>query len=99
MALRSWVESAGDGASDFPLENLPCGVFSEPGAPRRGVAIGAFVLDVAALERAGVIVLPGGPYLDAPRWNPLMGAGPAVWAALRARLTALLAEGAAERGR
>lgn len=46
-----------------------------------------------------MIVLPGGPYLDAPRWNPLMGAGPAVWAALRARLTALLAEGAAERGR
>ena len=99
MALRSWVESANDGANGFPLENLPCGVFSEPGgAPRCGVAIGAFVLDVAALERAGVIVLPGGPYLDAPRWNPLMGAGPAVWAALRARLTALLAEGAAERG-
>lgn len=99
MALRSWVAGANDGATDFPLENLPYGVFSaKGGAPRCGVAIGDFVLDVAALEGEGVITLPGGPYLHEPRWNPLMAVGPAVWAALRARLTALLAEGAAERG-
>lgn len=99
MALRSWIDSANDGTTDFPLENLPCGVFSADGdAPRCGVAIGDAVLDVAALERAGIIALPGGPYLHEPRWNPLMAAGRAVWAALRARLTALLAEGSAERG-
>ncbi len=98
MALRSWINSANGGATDFPLENLPCGVFSEEGeAPRCGVAIGDFVLDVAALERAGVIALAGGPLLQEPRWNPLMVAGPSVWAALRARLTALLAEGSTER--
>ncbi len=98
MALRSWVASANGGATDFPLENLPCGVFSvNGGAPRCGVAIGDFVLDVAALEAAGVLALDGGPLLGEPRWNPLMAAGPAVWAALRTRLTGLLAEGSAER--
>lgn len=98
MALGSWVESANGGATDFPLENLPYGVFStNGGAPRCGVAIGDFVLDVAALEREGVIALPTGPLLGEGRWNPVMAAGPAVWAALRARLTALLTEGASER--
>ena len=97
MVARSWVASA-NGATDFPLENLPYGVFSAAGeAPRCGVAIGDFVLDVAALEREGVIALAGGPLLQEPCWNPLMAAGPAVWTALRARLTALLSEGAAER--
>ncbi len=98
MAARSWVASANGGATDFPLENLPYGVFSVNGeAPRCGVAIGDFVLDVAALEAAGVIALAGGPLLGEGRWNPVMAAAPAVWAALRARLTALLADGAAER--
>jgi len=98
MALRSWVAGANDGATDFPLENLPYGVFStNGGAPRCGVAIGEFVLDVAALEAAATIALPGGPLLQDGRWNPLMAAGPAVWAALRARLTALLTEGSTER--
>jgi fumarylacetoacetase len=96
-AGRSWVASANGGATDFPIENLPYGVFSTAGtAPRCGVAIGDLVLDVAALEAAGVIALPGGPFLNEPRWNPLMAAGPKVWAALRARLTELLAEGAEE---
>ncbi len=98
MAAQSWVESANGGASDFPLENLPYGVFSvNGGAPRCGVAIGDFVLDVAALEAAGVIALVGGPLLREGRWNPVMAASPEVWAALRARLTALLAAGAEER--
>ena len=99
MARASWVDSANGGATDFPIENLPCGVFSTEGTPPRcGVAIGDCVLDVAALERAGIIALSGGPLLQEPRWNPLMAAGPAVWAALRARLGALLAAGAPERG-
>jgi fumarylacetoacetase len=95
---RSWVGGANDPEGGFPLNNLPCGVFSTHGtAPRCGVAIGDFVLDAAALEAAGLLALPGGPLLARPAWNGLMAAGPAVWAALRARLTALLAEGAAER--
>jgi fumarylacetoacetase len=92
--MRSWVPGANDPDGDFPLANLPCGVFSHAGGePRCGVAIGDFVLDVCALEEAGVLDL-GGPYLDVPFWNEVMEAGPAVWAALRERLTGLLAEGA-----
>lgn len=96
--IRSWVEGANRADSPFPLNNLPCGVFSAgTDEPRCGVAIGDFVLDVAGLEEAGLVSLGGGPLLDVPFWNEVMEAGPAAWAALRARLTALLAEGAAER--
>ena len=96
--VRSWVEGANAPDGPFPLNNLPCGVFSAgEAAARCGMAIGASVLDVAGLEAAGLLALPGGPFLDVPFWNRLMAAGPAVWAALRDRLVALLAEGAAER--
>ncbi|HRK43865.1 MAG TPA: fumarylacetoacetase, partial [Gemmobacter sp.] len=68
--IRSWVESANAAGCLFPLNNLPCGVFStEARAPRCGVAIGDFVLDVAGLEKAGLLSLDGGPLLDVPRWN------------------------------
>jgi len=98
--MRSWVTSANDERCPFPLNNLPCGVFATAGHKARcGVAIGDAILDVAALEREGVLVLDGGPYFERPAWNALMAAGPAVWAALRERLMALLAEGAGERGR
>ena len=96
--LRSWVDSANAPDHPFPLNNLPCGVFSLNGEdPRCGVAIGDFVLDVTALEEEGVLSLPGAPYLDVPFWNDVMEAGPDVWAALRERLMALLAEGSTER--
>ena len=95
MPARSWVDSANAASTDFPLANLPCGVFSTAGGePRCGVAIGDLVLDVAALESEGVIALGGGPYLNEPRWNPLMAAGPVVWAGLRDRLTELRKEDA-----
>lgn len=95
MALiRSWVESANAPDCPFPLNNLPCGVFSHgPGEPRCGMAIGGFVLDVTGLEEAGLLHLEGGPLLDVPFWNEVMGAGPAVWAALRDQVTAALREG------
>lgn len=48
-ALKSWVEGA-DGHPDFPIQNLPCGIFSRDGGVRRvGVAIGDFILDLATL--------------------------------------------------
>lgn len=95
MALiRSWVESANAPEGPFPLNNLPCGVFSRPDEePRCGMAIGDFVLDLAGLEAEGLIALSGGPLLDVPFWNEVMAAGPQVWADLRAQVTRLLAEG------
>ena len=95
---HSWVASANDPAGLFPLNNLPCGVFSQDGDdPRCGMAIGDFVLDVAGLEQAGVLDLDGGPLLDVPFWNEVMEAGPQVWADLRDQVTALLAKGSAAR--
>ena len=53
---RSWVATANGAGADFPIQNLPYGVFSTPdSAPRVGVAIGAQVLDLSALEDAGLI--------------------------------------------
>ena len=51
--LRSWVESANSPSSDFPIQNLPLGVFRPrggAGAPAIGVAIGDEILD---LRQAG----------------------------------------------
>jgi len=96
--LRSWVESANSPTGQFPLNNLPYGVFARGGdAPRCGVAIGDFIFDATAAEAAGLIALGGGPLLDEPVWNKVMAAGPDIWDSLRARLTALLSEGSAER--
>ncbi|OBY27858.1 fumarylacetoacetase [Leisingera sp. JC1] len=95
--LKSWVASANDANHPFPLNNLPYGVFSVEGDdPRCGVAIGDMILDMQAAEEAGLVQLGDAPLFDVPYWNDLMEEGPAVWAALRNRLTALLSEGAAE---
>ncbi|ATG37121.1 fumarylacetoacetase [Phaeobacter piscinae] len=94
---KSWVSSANSATHPFPLNNLPYGVFSVDGDdPRCGVAIGDMILDMQAAEEAGLIQLGDAPLFDVPYWNDLMEEGPAVWAALRERLTALLSDGAAE---
>jgi fumarylacetoacetase len=88
--MKSWVASANDAGSDFPLQNLPYGVFSREGeAARCGVAIGDRVLDLAALEGAGLLDVDG--CFARPVLNDFMALGPARWAAARARLIALLA--------
>ena len=93
--LRSWVVSANNGDTDFPLNNLPCGVFSVGGDdPRCGMAIGDCILDLAGLESAGLLTLAEDPVFDVPFWNEVMELGPDTWARLRAEVTALLAEGA-----
>jgi fumarylacetoacetase len=51
-ALSSWVESANEPGCDFPIQNLPLGIFRRKGAreaPRGGIAIGDQILDLAAL--------------------------------------------------
>ena len=51
---RSWVASA-NGHADFPLQNLPLGVFSSNGAmPRAGVAIGDHIFDLQVALEAGL---------------------------------------------
>jgi fumarylacetoacetase len=94
--MASWIESARD--SDFGLENLPLGIFSTSGGELRpGVAIGAFVADLAALVAAGAIDEPA--LAQTAVLNPFLAAGRARWSALRARLQSLFgpAASAAER--
>ena len=94
---RSWIKSANTPETDFPLNNLPYGVFSTDALEERcGVAIGDMILDMERAEEEGLISLTELPLFDVPFWNEVMEEGPAVWAALRARLTSILAEGAAE---
>src|SRR5262245_835787 len=53
--LESWVESANDPDTDFPIQNLPFGVFEIPDAeemPSIGVAIGDQVLDLSEVSEA-----------------------------------------------
>lgn len=101
-ATRSWVASA-NGHPDFPLQNLPLGIFSPAGAAARaGVAIGDRILDLAALAGSGLLAGEAVAAADAARGDALngllaLGAGPR--RALRRRLFALLADGAAERGK
>src|SRR6476660_3534994 len=83
--LKSWVESANDPASDFPIQNLPFGVFRRKGTkenPRGGVAIGDQVLDLAALG------IETGPTL-----NEIAAAGPSAWRRLRKQISKALSVG------
>lgn len=89
--LRSFIEV--DPSSDFPIQNLPYGVFFTPEQPdlRVGVAIGDFVLDLAALEAAGLLRVDGVANVFAkPSLNAFMTLGPKVWSKTRARISELL---------
>ena len=91
-ARQSWVESANDRASDFPIQNLPYGVFSErDGGKRIGVAIGDRILDLTALEKAGRLT-PGGDrtVCSGGTLNPLMALAQSVWQDTRRRIADLL---------
>ncbi|MEP0945004.1 MAG: fumarylacetoacetase [Rhizobiaceae bacterium] len=98
--MPSWIESANAAAGSFPLNNLPFGVYSQgDGAPACCTAIGDFVLDLARLERVGLIALEGGAIFDRDSLNDFMALGPDVWAQLRQTLIDILAEGADEQDR
>ncbi|MGX7706607.1 fumarylacetoacetase [Methylobacterium sp. Gmos1] len=98
--LSSWVPGA-DGHPDFPIQNLPLGVFSsDGGAPRAGVAIGDRILDLPGLLGAGLLSGEAARAVEAAEGgalNRLLALGAEPRRALRARLSALLREGSAER--
>ena len=89
---RSWIEAANDPAGDFPLQNLPTGVFRTDGHPQRriGVAIGDQILDLAAASAAGLLTPSVASTCEAPDLNPFLALGPVAWSGLRARLSELL---------
>ncbi|HKO54692.1 MAG TPA: fumarylacetoacetase, partial [Thermoanaerobaculia bacterium] len=95
MALKSWIDSANI-SPEFPLENLPLGVFRAGRRARIGVAIGDRILDLAAAFEDGLV------HEDAcarDSLNDLMARGRETSRALRARLIELLSEGSPDRHR
>jgi fumarylacetoacetase len=99
MTLKmSWVDSANSAETPFPLNNLPYGVFTDgSGDPHCGVAIGEMILDVTALEAAGMIGLGEDVFQDAT-WDLFMDLGAAAWAKFRDWLQSALAAGSAHEG-
>jgi len=93
-ALTSWVESAQQPGTDFPIQNLPFGVFQHGGGtPHLGIAIGDLVLDLHAAAAAGLFTpLPLGTEeaCGATTLNPLLALGRPVWRELRRRVSQLL---------
>ncbi|MFN3572942.1 MAG: fumarylacetoacetase [Phenylobacterium sp.] len=96
---RSWVASAQ--GSDFPIQNLPFGVFSPKGGrPRGGVAIGDRILDLSLAARSGLLSGEARAAAEAAAGetlNALLGLGAGPRRALRRRLSDLLTEGAPDR--
>jgi fumarylacetoacetase len=87
--LRSFIPV--DPASDFPIQNLPYGVFSANGlAPRLGVAIGEYVLDLWELAQDGRLDVCEPAVFAATSLNAFMALGPKVSTRTRARISELL---------
>ncbi|MEO8013665.1 MAG: fumarylacetoacetase [Polaromonas sp.] len=101
-ALRSWLASAHQAGTDFPIQNLPFAVFRRRGSTeafRGGVAIGDQIVDLAALAAARVFSGQAAMALQAgaqDKLNDLMALGADAWSALRLALSRALREGAAE---
>ncbi|MGF6690110.1 fumarylacetoacetase [Metapseudomonas resinovorans] len=99
---RSWIASA-NGHPDFPLQNLPLGIFSPSNAsPRGGVAIGDAIFDLKVASDAGLF---SGEAAEAARsacsdsLNAFFALGASARRALRAQLQELLAEGSSAQAR
>ena len=95
VLTRSWVESANHPSTDFPLANLPYGVFRRAGRASIGTAIGDRVLDLRACARVGLLEGLDGAAIaacESDTLNALMACGRPHWRLLRERLTALLGD-------
>jgi fumarylacetoacetase len=86
----SWVEGAQPG-SDFPVQNLPLGIFSEAkGLRRPGVAIGDYILDLTSI--ADLLNEEWRDDLSQPILNAWLSRGAEEHRALRARLSEILTD-------
>ena len=93
MAVKSWLASADDPNSDFPIQNLPYGVFQHGGNTHIGVAIGDQILDLHACATVDLLKGLAEEIQHACRaetLNELMALGPEAWSALREHVTTLL---------
>lgn len=89
--LQSFINISPD--SDFPIQNLPYGVFHDKNnaEARIGVALGDKILDLAVLEKNGLLSIAGQPNVFCQTsLNVLMSLGQSVWRAVRGTLIDLL---------
>ncbi|WP_105258932.1 fumarylacetoacetase [Pseudoalteromonas sp. T1lg88] len=97
--LTSWVSSANDGKTDFPIQNLPFATFRRAGSSeafRGGVAIGDQVVDLAAVAKLGIFSGLAQEAVEAASQtslNAFMAMGQAHWSALRLALSQALRTG------
>src|ERR1700720_471246 len=89
-SLRSFIPV--DATSAFPIQNPPYGVFSTSDglAPRVGVGIGNYILDLWELEQDSRLDVGELGVFAGPTLNPFMALGPKVWSKTRARISELL---------
>src|ERR1043165_3910344 len=95
-SLKSWIEV--DPSSDFPIQNLPFGIFkTQSSSPRVGVAIGDQVLDLAILNHLGFLekLKIDNSVFHNQYLNDLMALGKSTTRALREHLSHLLNENTA----
>src|ERR1051326_8551237 len=91
---QSWVTSA-NGHAEFPIQNLPVGVFSPPGSTERraGIAIGDMIFDIVAAAEAGLFAGTGRDAAEAASsgsLNAVFASGKRARQALRTRVSELL---------
>ncbi len=87
--LTSWIESANDPNTDFPIQNLPFGAFTRKGeqeVPQLGVAIGNYILNLITCTNAGLL----NDFRHQSYWYPSVSYAAQHSQALRKRLVALL---------
>ena len=103
-SLESWLDSANADGADFPITNLPFGVFRRAGTTAAfcgGVAIGDQIVELGAAARAGILddaARHAAEAADAPELNGLMALGADAWSALRLALSRALRRGAPQQG-
>jgi fumarylacetoacetase len=96
IELASWVESAQTPGSDFPIQNLPFGVFKRTGRhepARIGVAIGDQIVDIATCLDEGLLIdaaIAGAERCRESHLNELMALGPDAVSGLRRGISELL---------
>ncbi|MCF2857863.1 fumarylacetoacetase [Pseudoalteromonas sp. SMS1] len=102
--LKSWVVSANQAGTDFPIQNLPFASFRRKGSNeefRGGVAIGDQVLDLGAVATANIfdgVAQEAAEAANAQALNEFMGLGKAHWSGLRLALSRALREGSEHQG-
>jgi fumarylacetoacetase len=106
-ARKSWLETANHAACDFPIQNLPFGIFSDARnlSRRAGVALGDQIVDLSELKRAGLLKLSLASADDfaavkdrafeQPNLNDFISLGRDAWRSVRVQLSDLFSRDSA----